>query len=389
LYYGRVRAKVAKLAGSSSYKITSPSLVAGVRGTDFGCDLIAVRPRVKDGTDAGASPVMSRVFCFEGSVSVSEADGSADETILIEKNEMVEKLVVKDTGTAPAAVPVLQKKTLDVEVTEFWKGSRVSSDMVGIEGGTFVMGSPASETNRKTDEGARTVSVGSFYMERYETTQEQWTRVMNDNPSMYKGPKLPVENVTWYQVIVYCNKKSMLEGLQPCYSIQGNTDPDSWIPIGNSGNDTWGRAECNFDANGYRLPTEAEWEFACRAGTETPFNTGTNLNTLQANYDGRYYNNKNTEGDFPGKTLRVGTYSANAFGLFDMHGNVAEWCWDRYADYTGDNQTNPSGGEVGELRTVRGGSWNDFGHLLRSAGRKAEKPGARISTLGFRTVCRP
>jgi formylglycine-generating enzyme required for sulfatase activity len=243
-------------------------------------------------------------------------------------------------------------------------------NMVRINGGTFMMGSPASEPERVSNEVQHSVTVSSFYMGNYEVTQREWREVMGNNPSYFKGDNLPVEEISWYEAVEYCNKRSQREGLTPAYTINGE-------------NVTWNR-----NANGYRLPTEAEWEYACRAGTTTPFNTGNIITTGQANYDGNYPYNGNTKGEYRGKTWAVGSGAANTWGLYDMHGNVWEWCWDWYGEYGGGAQTDPVGPASGSNRVVRGGSWGNNGQYLRSAQRDNVTPSLRASYVGFR-LARP
>jgi formylglycine-generating enzyme required for sulfatase activity len=239
-------------------------------------------------------------------------------------------------------------------------------DMARIQGGTFMMGSPASEASRDSDEVQHQVTVSSFYMGKYEVTQKEYAALMGTNPSNFKGDNLPVENVSWYDAVNYCNARSRSEGLTPAYTVSG-TDV------------TWNRS-----ANGYRLPTEAEWEYACRAGTTTPFNTGNNITTNQANYDGNNPYNGNTRGTYREKTKMVGSFTPNSWGLYDMHGNVWEWCWDWYGDYSSGAQTDPMGASSGASRVERGGSWSRYGQGLRSANRGYYTPSNRISDLGFR-----
>jgi len=405
LLYGRVRAKVTKLSSTSSYKITSPSLVAGVRGTDFGLDLIAVRPvsgktgKTAAGTEANgtASPILNRVFCFEGSVEVTEtspaAAAAATDTaaagtapaesvpVFIGKNEMIEK-VIAASGAAPASTTgniesVLLKKAVSDEITNFWKPHPLSPDMITLPGGTFTMGSPKTERYRKADEIQHQETVEAFVINRYETTEADWVAIMDTNPALFKGNAQPIERINWYEILVYCNKRSLKEGLQPCYSLQGRGDPDTWGTIPSANDDKWNEIDCDFNANGYRLPTEAEWEYACRAGTDTTFNTGGDINTIKANYNGQYQNSMNSKGGFQGMPMPVGIFKANAFGLYDMHGNVGEWCWDKF---------DPSGS--GSARVIRGGSWNDYGLLLRSASRIKTRPETKSSVVGFRVVRR-
>jgi formylglycine-generating enzyme required for sulfatase activity len=246
--------------------------------------------------------------------------------------------------------------------------SNVPSGMVRINGGTFMMGSPASEVGRDDDEVQHRVTVGSFYMARYEVTQKEYQALMGTNPSIFKGDNLPVEQVTWYNAVNYCNARSRSEGLTPAYTVSGT-------------NVTWNRS-----ANGYRLPTEAEWEYACRAGTTTPFSTGSNITTNQANYIGNNPYNGNAKGIYREKTTAVGSFAANSWGLYDMHGNVWEWCWDWHGDYGRGSQTDPMGASSGSYRVHRGGSWSDDGQNLRSAYRRGSTPSNRHSTLGFRLL---
>jgi len=231
------------------------------------------------------------------------------------------------------------------------------NNMVRIEGGTFTMGSPANEPNRDSDEIQRQVTVSAFYMSRYEITQREYQEIMRENPSYFKGDNLPVECVTWLKAVEYCNRRSYREGLTLAYRIDGN-------------NVTWNR-----DATGYRLPTEAEWEYACRAGTTTAYNTGNNITTEQANFNGRRKwqevvetinefgivtrtrIDRQEEGEDRQRTTPVGSFLPNDWGLYDMHGNVCEWCWDWYGDYTAGAQTNPTGAASGSDRVGRGGGW--------------------------------
>jgi formylglycine-generating enzyme required for sulfatase activity len=257
--------------------------------------------------------------------------------------------------------------------------SRFPADFVLVKGGTFTMGSPASEPERGTDETQHRVTVGDFYIAKSSVTQREYSQLMDSNPSEFKtnpsnssGDNLPVENVSWFDAIRFCNARSTREGLTPAYTISGETV-------------TWNRA-----ANGYRLPAEAEWEYACRAGTTTPFNIGNNITDKEANcYNNYGYNNNSSgriTGGYRGRTTPVNSYTANSWGLFDMHGNVADWCWDWYGEYGASAQTNPTGPATGTLRVNRGGGWNDFPKHIRSAYRAATPPGNGSFNLGFRLV---
>ena len=249
---------------------------------------------------------------------------------------------------------------------------RGSPEMVRIESGTFLMGSPADEPQRVWNETQRQVTVSAFSMGKYPVTQKEYEEVMGTNPSYFKGEDLPVETVSWFDAIEYCNRLSQREGLTPAYTISGSEN-DRTV--------TWNR-----NANGYRLPTEAEWEYACRAETTTPFNTGNNITTSEANYNGNRPYNNNARGENREQTTPVGTFEPNAWGLHDMHGNVWEWCWDWYDDYPRVAETDPMGPSHGALRVLRGGSWRYDGQLLRSAFRDYHYPSFRQSLMGFRVV---
>ncbi|MCL2211925.1 MAG: formylglycine-generating enzyme family protein [Treponema sp.] len=243
-----------------------------------------------------------------------------------------------------------------------------NNNMVRINGGTFTMGSPANEAGRVSTEVQRQVTISAFWMGKYEVTQKEYQEIMGVNRSTFKGDNLPVENVTWFDAVEYCNKRSQKEGLTPVYTITGRT-PTSGYPI------TAATVTANWNANGYRLPTEAEWEYACRAGTTTPFNTGNNILTSQANYNGNYPYNNNAKGENRGKTTPVGNFAANAWGLHDMHGNVQEWCWDLFGTYATGAQTNPRGAASGSYRMLRGGRWDYPARSLRSAVRDSNYSG--------------
>jgi formylglycine-generating enzyme required for sulfatase activity len=253
--------------------------------------------------------------------------------------------------------------------------SRFPDDFVLVKGGAFTMGSPASEPERGTDETQHHVTVSDYYIAKSSVTQQEYNQLMGSNPSEFKGDNLPVENVTWFDAIRFCNIRSTQEGLTPAYTISGETV-------------TWNRA-----ANGYRLPTETEWEYACRAGTTTPFNIGNNITDREANcYNNYGYNNNSSgrvTGGYRGRTTPVNNYRANSWGLFDMHGNVADWCWNWYGEYGAATQTNPAGPTTGTLRVNRGGGWNDFPKHIRSAYRAAMPPDNGSFNLGFRLVRNP
>ena len=259
------------------------------------------------------------------------------------------------------------------------------TEMVRINGGTFTMGSPASEPGRSDIEGPQhRVKVSSFYMGKHPVTQAEYREVMKKKSSDFKGDNQPVVYVSWYNAVEYCNKRSEKEGLSPAYTIHKNkSDPNN-----KSSEDKvkW-KVALNQNAEGYRLPTEAEWEYACRAGTTTPFNTGENITTEQANYNGNPYNN-NAGGTYRKGTTPVGSFAPNPWGLYDMHGNVWEWCWDWWGLYSKDAQADPQGAQTGSDRVLRGGSWDFCAQYLRSAYRFNSAPSWQYFIIGFR-VARP
>jgi formylglycine-generating enzyme required for sulfatase activity len=262
----------------------------------------------------------------------------------------------------------------------------VPASFVRIEGGTFTMGSPSNEPERRDLEGPQhQVTLSSFYMGKYQVTHAEYAALMGTNPGGYK-PKdtnSPVTIVSWYDAVEYCNRLSQKERLTPAYTIDksrsdsnntSSSDKVKWLVM------------LNQNANGYRLPTEAEWEYACRAGTTTPFSTGNNITTDQANYDGKKPYNNNATGIYRGTNMPVGSFAPNPWGLYDMHGNVWEWCWDWIGLYSSGAQTNPRGPVSGADRVFRGGSNINEGYTLRSAFRTGNNPSVRDSAIGFRLV---
>jgi len=214
----------------------------------------------------------------------------------------------------------------------------IGMDFVFIEAGEFTMGSPPDEEGREKDERQRGVKLAKgFHLAVHEVTQVQWLAVMGSNPSHFKGNDLPVEQVSWDDAVAFCTKLSELEG-----------------------------KKC-------RLPTEAEWEYACRAGTTTPFSTGRTISADQANYDGSFTYGKGLKGANRKTTTAAGSFPPNRWGLYDMHGNVWEWCQDKYV-----------GGQA--YRVLRGGSWYDPPQYCRSAARTRFAPVYRFALIGFRVA---
>lgn len=253
----------------------------------------------------------------------------------------------------------------------------VSDGFLLLKGGTFTMGSPDSECQRNEDEVSHEVTVSAFYADPYEVTQSDYEAVMGENPSYFNGGDLPVENVTWYEAIEYCNRLSESRGLTPVYTVDGDTV-------------TWDRS-----ADGYRLLTEAEWEYAARAGTTTIFNAGDQITSDVANFEGSYpylieenyvsrRDSSVVTSSYRGTTIAVDSLTPNQFGLYNMYGNVSEWCFDYYGSYDLENTSDPAGAVYGSLRVNRGGSYIDFAKHLRSAYRSATNPIDTDRNLGFR-----
>ena len=288
------------------------------------------------------------------------------------------------TFTMPAA---------NVTVTAAFKA--LPAGFVKVEGATIVGGDKFKVgLNTGVFVAGRTVTLSDFYMCDHEVTQAEYIGVMRANPSKFDGygwENLPVEQVSWFDALVYCNKKSLAENLTPCYTINGKTNPSDWGTVPTSIDATWNAAICNLNADGYRLPTEAEWEYAALGGkagvaADDPTDyAGTNDSTQLGTYA---WCTDNSES----KTHAVKTKTKNGLGLFDMSGNVWEWCWDCYNDdaKSGDNSnpvTNPLGGAPSELsRVLRGGSWKYGDFICSVAYRNGNYPNGRDDNLGFRVV---
>jgi formylglycine-generating enzyme required for sulfatase activity len=251
-----------------------------------------------------------------------------------------------DTGLENTAYFDLREMVLTVPLLrqQLEKELKELKSFVLVPGGTFQMGSTTGIDNEWP---VHTVQVSSFYMGKYEVTQKEWMEIMGTNPSHFKGDTLPVENISWYDAVEYCNKRSLNEGLTPAYRIDktrrdGNNtneyDEVKWVV-------TWDRT-----MNGYRLPTEAEWEYAAKGGNKDPVAyeyAGSN----DPNSIAWYTDNSG------GKTHPVGTKAPNSLDLYDMSGNVWEWCWDWHGDYGSGAQTDPLGASSGTSHVTRGGSW--------------------------------
>lgn len=236
-----------------------------------------------------------------------------------------------------------------------WREPLTGMEFVLVERGEFVMGSPLGEAGREAQETEHRVALGrDVYLGRTEVTQEQWTRVMGSNPSHFRacGEDCPVESVNWLEAHEFIDRLNRLTG------------------------------------ETFRLPTEAEWEYACRAGATTPFHTGAGLTTEQANYAGHFPYPGSPAGAFRERPVPVRSFAPNAWGLYDMHGNVWEWCEDDHCPYELERVSDPLGRCASGRKVIRGGSWYFDANSARCALRYTHAPGDRGFSLGLR-LARP
>ncbi|MDB9535047.1 bifunctional serine/threonine-protein kinase/formylglycine-generating enzyme family protein [Dolichospermum planctonicum CS-1226] len=272
--------------------------------------------------------------------------------------EVLAALANQKTGVIPTATnPPKPPANINVNInvqSSFTEdlGNGVKLEMIAIPGGTFWMGSPANEAKRHDDESPQhQVTVPSFFMGKYPLTQAQYQAIMGHNPSHFKGNNRPVETVSWDDAAYFCQKLSQRTG------------------------------------KNYRLPSEAEWEYACRAGTKTPFSFGDNITTDLVNYNGNYPYKSAPKDKYREQTTDVGTFPPNTFGLYDMHGNVWEWCEDDWhknyinAPINGSAWNSQSGSSN---KLLRGGSWSKHARHCRAANRYRHSRGYRSNRCGFR-----
>ena len=268
--------------------------------------------------------------------------------------------------------------------------TEASNEMVFVPGGTFQLGKDLGTAATGDVTPVSNVTLSGFYIGKYEVTQSQWQAVMGatiqelqtaadyGSTNYGRGDSYPVYCVSSYDAIVFCNKLSIAEGLTPAYRISNSTNPDDWGTVPTYSNATWDAATVDSNANGYRLPTEAQWEYAAKGG-----NTGGTFTYAGSDNPDEvaWYN-----GNSGSAAHAVGTKAPNGLGLYDMSGNVREWCWDWIGDYTSEDKTDPTGASSGSSRVIRGGNWNNSAEIVRSAYRSYVNPNYRYFNFGFRLL---
>jgi formylglycine-generating enzyme len=265
--------------------------------------------------------------------------------------------------------PVVIEQEPEVVVTEkaprkVQRERKIPSDFVLVKGGSFMMGG----SERDNEKPVHRVTISDFYIGKYEVTQAQWRSVTGKNPSFRKGDSNPVENISWFDAVAYCNKLSELSGLAKCYTEDGD------------------KVTCDFSANGYRLPTEAEWEYAATGGiTEGSVTDYTYSGSNKVN-EVAWHRSNSGMASHP-----AGGKKPNEIGIYDMSGNVWEWVWDNYGEnyYSASPENNPRGPEQGHERVIRGGSWGGDSKDCRNAYRKGENPHFAHRFYGLRVVRLP
>ena len=280
------------------------------------------------------------------------------------------------------------------------RSTSTGMELVFIKAGDFSMGSPENESSRNNDEPRHPVSVTKpFYLGTYEVTQDEYQQVMKINPSSFategkrkadvrgmETARFPVEGVTWFDALEFCNRLGKQDNFEPYYKLED---------VKREGDSIKSAKVTILGGYGYRLPTEAEWEYTCRAGTQSPYHFGGSSNGTQANTKGVVIAAGGYGGDIKGpnlaRTARVGSYPANACGLFDMHGNAGEWCWDAYDKdyYFASPRNDPQGMVSGNQRVIRGGSWLVTETNCRSASRFWQTPDEAKDFVGFRVARNP
>ncbi|MDD3535279.1 MAG: SUMF1/EgtB/PvdO family nonheme iron enzyme [Candidatus Cloacimonetes bacterium] len=310
-----------------------------------------------------------------------DLNGKANDTYLVTLNPYWDTKDIKNPiATTGAGIDRSVKPAKNLQV--FWHPL-----LEGVESGNWRFRITASKSNMilvqggSFNNGTSNVTLSSFYISNYETTQAEYQAVMGSNPASGYGvgANYPVYKVSWYDAIEYCNRRSLQEGFTPCYSYGTyDTNPSNW-PNGWKGNyNNHTNVNCDWTANGYRLPTEMEWMYAAKGGNQSQGYTYSGSNDINAVawYDS---NSGNT-------THTVGSKLPNELGIYDMSGNVWEWCWDIYGSYPSGAQTNPHGASSGSSRVVRGGSWSNSASYCTVSYRSNFYAAISGSSIGFRCL---
>jgi sulfatase modifying factor 1 len=341
LQIGDLVVDVKKLKKESNFEITSPLGVAGIRGTSFSLSASADSTKLSVLTGlvgfASNNKKQNQVGTEKGLVSSREK-----EPVINDLADAQKQSIAQTVARAKKEAEEISLSTLRDKLGKSFKTHLVPSagnlEMIWVESGKFMMGDPVKQH--------RVTLTKGFYLGKYEVTQAQWKRVMGGDPSAFKGANLPVERVSWTEAVEFCRMLTEMEK----------------------------KARRLPPRMAYQLPTEAQWEYACRSGTTTVYSWGDTITKTNANYDASGFK----------QTRDVGQYAANPWGFHDMHGNVYEWCADWYGGYPKVRLIDPIGPTKGSLRVTRGGSWGNGGSYLRSAKRIYYTPSIRDPNLGFR-----
>jgi formylglycine-generating enzyme required for sulfatase activity len=349
---------------TSSMKLRFTKSIAFV--SVLGAAVWAVVPQAQPQTQPGLA---IQLYVGYAGLNITGAVGTVYSIQCVTNLAQTNDWVALTNLTLPGSPYLWVDRTVSATSQRFYRAFGGLTNMAWIPPGTFAMGSPTNETLRATNEFREkqhlvTLTKG-FFMGKFEVTQGEYLAVIGTNPSAFSGDlSRPVEQVSWNDATNYCAKLTAREAAAGRMAA-------GWV---------------------YRLPTEAEWEYACRAGTSTPFHYGNDLRSGMANFDGRleYVGGSGTvtnlSGTYLARTTRVGSYQPNAFGLHDMHGNVDEWCQDWEADYPAGSVTDPQGPPSGFRRMTRGGAWYYPAAYCRAAQRDPADPTYRSHEVGFRVV---